>query len=97
MYPVNAGFDNMFLIGIGVFLINVIAVALFLVLFKTYALKSKGLLSVMVAIFLYFSISSTISSFKLSITLGLIFIALYIGAAVVMYNTRRKYLNVEKS
>ncbi|WP_345240373.1 hypothetical protein [Pontibacillus salipaludis] len=97
MYPVGAGFDNLFLIGIGVFLINVILVALFLVLFKTYALKSKGHLSVMAAIFLYCSISSTISAFILSITLGLMFIALYTGSAIVMYNTRKKYLNVKTS
>ncbi|KGP90293.1 hypothetical protein N780_05830 [Pontibacillus chungwhensis BH030062] len=95
MYQVGPDFDNGILLFTGLFLISAIIAALFLVLFKTYAVKSKERLMVMVAIFLYFSISSTISAFKLSMTLGFMYIALYIGVAVVMYNTSRKHMNVK--
>lgn len=95
MYRGGLEFEGGALLYIALAFVILLMASLFLVLFKTFAPRSQGNFAVMVGIFLYFSISSIIASFFLSVMMGIISMVIYGVTAVVMFRLKKRHPDFE--
>ncbi|MFC7319819.1 hypothetical protein [Halobacillus campisalis] len=74
----------------GLFLFNVIVVALFLVLFKSFGRESKIKGTLMAVVFMALSINSTFAAFGYSTALGYTYIFTYVIAGIIAVSLTKK-------